>query len=142
MQERENPLEEIMRIWGQSEEALLKKKTTYQRVNGTIVATITEDLREGQDGEIEIIKEEDRLLDDNGYPIGRSGAAQAECGCWISLRRDISSSCPVCERPMCLRHSGFWPEVGMVCPSCYTMIRSQMRKGVIKDFFFRRKKSE
>jgi len=140
MQERENPLEEIMRIWGQSEEALLKKKTTYQRVNGNIVATITEDLREGQDGEIEIIKEEDRLLDDNGYPIGRTGAAQAECGCWISLR--FFRPCPGCSRPLCLTCQAFIPEIGAVCATCYRLIKSEMRKRAIKNFFFRRKKSE
>jgi len=140
-EQKENPLEEIMRIMGKSEEALLKKKITYQRVNGNIVARVTEDLREGEDGEVEIIKEQERLLDDNGYPIdSRSGVAQAECGCWISLR--FLRRCPGCGKPLCRTCQAFIPEIGAVCATCYRLIKSQMRKRAIKNFLFRRKKSE
>lgn len=137
MAENENPLKEIMRIWGQSEEALLKRKITYQEVNGHPFARIGEEINEGEDGEIEITKEEDRLLDDNGYPIGKTGAAQAECGCWLSLR--FLRVCPGCRKPICRTHSGCIPEIGSLCPACYRLIRGEMRKRALKDFFFRRK---
>lgn len=140
-EQKENPLERIMRIMGQSEEALLKRKVTYQRINGNIVARVTEQIREGEDEEIEIIKEEDRLLDDNGFPIGKSGVAQAECGCWISLRYSLHSRCPVCRRPICPSHCAYLMGEA-VCPSCYKLLRSEMRKRAIKNFFFKRKKND